>query len=110
MSQAYRWGQLYEGPADDEAAKVSASHVTVALPRSQLTQAIRACDPAGPLMVFVSKLVPTMNHTRFYAFGRVFSGTVTAGRLALLRSGRRRRPRAHCQAWRFAFKAPTTSR
>lgn len=30
-------------------------------------------------MIFISKLVPTNDNGRFYAFGRVFSGTVSTG-------------------------------
>ena len=37
------------------------------------------CDKDGPLMVYISKMVPTNNKGRFYAFGRVFSGTVQNG-------------------------------
>jgi len=62
VAQKYRVENLYEGPMDDEAAS-----------------AIRACDPAGPLMMYVSKMVPTSDKGRFYAFGRVFSGTVATG-------------------------------
>ncbi|KAJ2690145.1 translation elongation factor 2 [Coemansia spiralis] len=61
-AQAYRCGGLYEGPQDDECAT-----------------SIRACDPNGPLMLYVSKMVPTSDRGRFYAFGRVFSGTVKCG-------------------------------
>merc|ERR1712232_907078 len=61
-AQKYRVENLYEGPMDDEAAN-----------------AIRACDPAGPLMMYVSKMVPTADKGRFHAFGRVFSGTVSTG-------------------------------
>ncbi|PHZ11642.1 P-loop containing nucleoside triphosphate hydrolase protein [Rhizopus microsporus ATCC 52813] len=61
-SQAYRSALLYEGPTDDECAI-----------------GIRNCDPNGPLMLYVSKMVPTSDKGRFYAFGRVFSGTVRAG-------------------------------
>merc|ERR1719155_388340 len=53
---------LYEGPVDDVCAK-----------------GIAACDPAGPLMMYISKMVPTSDKGRFYAFGRVFSGTVATG-------------------------------
>merc|ERR1711893_131789 len=53
---------LYEGPQDDDVAK-----------------AIRACDASGPLMAYVSKMVPTSDKGRFYAFGRVFSGVVATG-------------------------------
>jgi elongation factor 2 len=61
-AQAYRVPNLYEGPADDECAI-----------------GIRKCDPNGPLMLYISKMVPTSDKGRFYAFGRVFSGTVRAG-------------------------------
>ncbi|KAI3630814.1 hypothetical protein MIR68_012249 [Amoeboaphelidium protococcarum] len=61
-AQKYRADALYEGPLDDECA-----------------EGIRACDPKGPLMLYVSKMVPTSDKGRFYAFGRVFSGTVKAG-------------------------------
>jgi len=61
-AQRYRVDNLYDGPLDDEAAV-----------------AIRNCDPNGPLMVFVSKMVPTNDKGRFYAFGRVFSGTARSG-------------------------------
>merc|ERR1711920_687983 len=52
----------YEGPMDDTAAN-----------------AIRECDPAGEMMMYVSKMVPTSDKGRFYAFGRVFSGTIATG-------------------------------
>ncbi|KAF7306251.1 Elongation factor [Mycena indigotica] len=61
-AQRYRVETLYEGPMDDESAI-----------------AIRDCDPAGPLVLYVSKMVPTSDKGRFYAFGRVFAGTVRAG-------------------------------
>ncbi|KAI8365252.1 elongation factor 2 [Radiomyces spectabilis] len=61
-AQRYRLVNLYEGPTDDECAI-----------------GIRDCDPNAPLMLYVSKMVPTSDKGRFYAFGRVFSGTVRAG-------------------------------
>jgi len=61
-AQRYRVDTLYEGPLDDECAV-----------------AIRTCDPNGPLMMYVSKMVPTSDKGRFYAFGRVFSGTIKTG-------------------------------
>jgi elongation factor 2 len=61
-AQKYRMETLYEGPTDDVNAI-----------------AIRDCDPKGPLMLYVSKMVPTSDKGRFYAFGRVFSGTAKSG-------------------------------
>jgi elongation factor 2 len=61
-AQKYRAETLYEGPADD------ASCI-----------AIRDCDPKADLMLYVSKMVPTSDKGRFYAFGRVFAGTVRSG-------------------------------
>ncbi|KAF8312439.1 P-loop containing nucleoside triphosphate hydrolase protein [Clavulina sp. PMI_390] len=61
-AQRYRIGALYEGPMDDESAIGMCN-----------------CDPNGPLVLYVSRLVPNSDGTRFYAFGRVFSGRVTSG-------------------------------
>ena len=58
-AQKYRVENLYEGPLDDIYAA-----------------AIRNCDPNGPLMLYVSKLIPAQDKGRFYAFGRVFAGKV----------------------------------
>jgi elongation factor 2 len=62
VAQRYRIENLYSGPLDDDSAK-----------------AIRTCNPDGPLMMYVSKMVPTSEKGRFYAFGRVFSGKVATG-------------------------------
>jgi elongation factor 2 len=62
IAQRYRVDVLYEGPLDDECAT-----------------AIRNCDPEGPLMLYVSKMIPTSDKGRFYAFGRVFSGKCSTG-------------------------------
>merc|ERR1719273_857990 len=61
-AQKYRAGYLYEGPIDDVCG-----------------QSIYNCDKNGPLMIFISKMIPTNDKGRFYAFGRVFSGTVATG-------------------------------
>jgi len=61
-AQKYRAEQLYEGPNDDAAC-----------------MAMKTCDPNGPLMMYVSKMVPTSDKGRFYAFGRVFSGRIATG-------------------------------
>merc|ERR1719424_2091629 len=62
QSQKYRYKTLYTGPEDD-----------------QWAQGIKNCDADGPLMMYISKLIPTPDKGRFYAFGRVFSGTVRTG-------------------------------
>jgi elongation factor 2 len=61
-AQKYRAETLYEGPSDDPACI-----------------GIRDCDPKADLMLYVSKMVPTSDKGRFYAFGRVFAGTVRSG-------------------------------
>ena len=61
-AQKYRAETLYTGPHDDAAYK-----------------GMEDCDEKGVLMMYVSKMVPTSDKGRFYAFGRVFSGTVKTG-------------------------------
>jgi len=61
-AQKYRAELLYEGPADDAAC-----------------MGIKNCDTSAPLMMYISKMVPTSDKGRFYAFGRVFSGKIGTG-------------------------------
>jgi len=61
-AQKYRAEMLYEGPKDDAACV-----------------AMKTCDPNGPLMMYISKMVPTSDKGRFYAFGRVFAGKIATG-------------------------------
>jgi len=61
-AQKYRTEMLYEGPHDDEAFL-----------------GMKSCDSNGVLMMYISKMVPTSDKGRFYAFGRVFSGTIATG-------------------------------
>ena len=60
-SQRSRVNILYSGPPDDECAN-----------------GIRSCNKEGPLIVYVSKMIP-MDSGRFVAFGRIFSGTLKTG-------------------------------
>ena len=62
VAQRYRVETLYEGPMDDESAV-----------------GIRECDPMAPLVFYVSKMIPSSEKGRFYALGRVFSGSISAG-------------------------------
>merc|ERR1719446_51805 len=63
-AQKYRVDTLYDGPLDDKTAT-----------------AIRECDTSenAPLCMYISKMVPTSDKGRFYAFGRVFSGKIATG-------------------------------
>ena len=46
---------------------------------SESYKGIISCNSDGPSMVFISKMVPTSEPGRFYAFGRIFSGTINTG-------------------------------
>lgn len=63
-AQQYRVDTLYDGPLDDKTA-----------------QAIRTCDTSegAPMCMYISKMVPTSDKGRFYAFGRVFAGKIATG-------------------------------
>merc|ERR1711912_34100 len=61
-AQKYRTETLYEGPMDDTCAK-----------------GMMECKTDGPLIIYISKMVPTPDNSRFVAFGRVFSGTIKTG-------------------------------
>eukprot|EP00008_Paramoeba_atlantica_P004122 CAMPEP_0201476162 /NCGR_PEP_ID=MMETSP0151_2-20130828/1436_1 /ASSEMBLY_ACC=CAM_ASM_000257 /TAXON_ID=200890 /ORGANISM="Paramoeba atlantica, Strain 621/1 / CCAP 1560/9" /LENGTH=831 /DNA_ID=CAMNT_0047856453 /DNA_START=97 /DNA_END=2592 /DNA_ORIENTATION=- len=61
-AQRYRGEMLYNGPTDDK-----------------YCQSIQNCNPEGPLVLYISKMVPTADKGRFFAFGRVFSGRVRTG-------------------------------
>lgn len=62
IAQRYRMELLYQGPKDDTSAL-----------------AIVGCNSKGPVMMYVSKMLPTSDKGRFYAFGRVFAGTIATG-------------------------------
>eukprot|EP00746_Dinoflagellata_sp_MGD_P148688 gnl/MRDRNA2_/MRDRNA2_80862_c0_seq1.p1 gnl/MRDRNA2_/MRDRNA2_80862_c0~~gnl/MRDRNA2_/MRDRNA2_80862_c0_seq1.p1 ORF type:complete len:850 (+),score=49.80 gnl/MRDRNA2_/MRDRNA2_80862_c0_seq1:17-2566(+) len=62
VAQRYRHEILYEGPLSDIFAT-----------------SIKNCDSRGPMVMYVSKMIPTSDKGRFYAFGRVFSGKISTG-------------------------------
>lgn len=96
MAQAYRAEKLYNGPIDDEAG-----------------MAIKLCSPEGPLMLFVSKMVPNLEGSRFYAFGRVFSGTAkqAKGEPTTKGEGGKRKGGGECdrERWESACKEQKTT-
>lgn len=59
-AQKYRASYLYEGKEEE------------------VLESIKECNPKGPLMVYISKMV-SIDDGRFAAFGRIFSGTIKAG-------------------------------
>lgn len=61
-AQKYRYEALYNGD-----------------PESDVALAIKNCDPDGPFVFFVSKMIPTRDEKRMLCFGRIFSGTMKAG-------------------------------
>merc|ERR1740123_2750836 len=64
VAQRYRAELLYTGPMDSPEAL-----------------AVIECDQSAsaPMSMYVSKMVPTSEKGRFYAFGRVFSGSIKTG-------------------------------
>jgi len=63
-AQNYRAEMLYSGEANDE---------------DKYYTGIKKCDQTAPLMLYISKMVPTADKGRFFAFGRVFAGKVRSG-------------------------------
>jgi elongation factor 2 len=61
-AQIYRIQYLYEGPQDDLVAC-----------------SMKACDPNGDVMIYISKKIPAQDGSRFLCFGRIFSGTIISG-------------------------------
>lgn len=63
-AQTYRAEMLYSGePKEDD----------------KYFMGIKNCDQTAPLMLYISKMVPTADKGRFFAFGRIFSGKVRSG-------------------------------
>lgn len=58
IAQRYRVEILYEGPMNDKAVI-----------------GIRNCDPAGPLVLHVTTMVPALRKGQFHVVGRAFSRT-----------------------------------
>jgi elongation factor 2 len=63
-AQTYRAEMLYSGEPSEE---------------DKYFLGIKNCDPKAPLMLYISKMVPTADRGRFFAFGRIFAGTVKSG-------------------------------
>ena len=61
-AQNYRAEMLYSGEAE-----------------GKYFEGIKNCDQKAPLMLYISKMIPTADKGRFFAFGRVFAGKVKSG-------------------------------
>lgn len=61
-AQGYRIENLYRGPLNDRYAT-----------------SIRHCDPMGPPVIYISKMIRGYGKSKSFAFGRVFSGTFQTG-------------------------------
>lgn len=59
---AYRTDILYEGPRNDSCSI-----------------AMHNCDPSGPVMIYIFRMIPNYMANQFIAVGRVFCGTVVSG-------------------------------
>ncbi|KTF92514.1 hypothetical protein cypCar_00005413 [Cyprinus carpio] len=64
-AQKYRSELLYEGPGD------GGCHGYALI---TIFSGIKNCDPEGPLMMYISKMVPTSDKGHFYASGGVSTG------------------------------------
>ena len=73
-AQRYRAAQLYTGK-DPDTTDADAGEVVL---EDRYFAGVRDCDPAGPLVMYVSKMIPS-TEGKFIAFGRVFSGRVRTG-------------------------------
>ena len=78
IAQHYRVQGLYEGPQDDECAlAIKGCHADKMM--------FNGVEQDAPLMMYISKMIPvSQKSSRFFAFGRVFSGKVQAGQKARL--------------------------
>lgn len=61
-AQKYRTELLYDGNMETDAAI-----------------GVAECSARSPLVIYISKMMPTSTPNTFYAFGRVFSGTAISG-------------------------------
>lgn len=66
-------------PSPDEAMKYRADAIFEGDRGSDLFKFLSSSDPNGPLMMYISKMVPSADYQKLYAFGRVFSGTLKVG-------------------------------
>ncbi|KAJ9459851.1 Elongation factor 2 [Diplonema papillatum] len=92
VAQAYRADVLVgSDDNDDELGYDSDGYDDL----KEMRAAVAACDANGPLVAYVTKMVPVNKTWGFHAFGRVFSGTVAGGKeVVVVETGTRTRVQA----------------
>lgn len=68
-------------PSPVEGAKAKIENTYTGPHDTDVVKAMETCDPKGPLVIQVSKLYHTSDAKDFMSFGRVMSGTVSAGQI-----------------------------
>ncbi|CAL9755402.1 unnamed protein product [Musa acuminata subsp. burmannicoides] len=66
-------------PSARDAATKKVEHIYTGPQDSYIAEAMKNCDPYGPLMINITKLYPKSDCSVFDAFGRVYSGTIQTG-------------------------------
>jgi elongation factor 2 len=66
-------------PSPHKAQKYRAEMLYSGEEKDKYFEGIANCDPKATLILYISKMVPTADKGRFFAFGRIFSGTVKSG-------------------------------
>ncbi|KAI9313428.1 P-loop containing nucleoside triphosphate hydrolase protein [Dichotomocladium elegans] len=68
-------------PSPVKNASQKVEHIYTGPMDTEVGEAMRKCDPEGPLVIQITKLYDNEEATGFDAFGRVFSGTVKTGQI-----------------------------
>jgi elongation factor 2 len=66
-------------PSPKKAQQYRAEMLYSGEPTDKYFLGIKNCDQEAPLMLYISKMVPTADKGRFFAFGRIFAGKVATG-------------------------------
>jgi elongation factor 2 len=75
LSRTLMKGLIYHMPDPIQAQKTRVDVLYTGPQQDSVYQGISRCDPLGPLVIFISKMLPSTGGKSF-AFGRIFSGTV----------------------------------
>ncbi|KII74218.1 U5 small nuclear ribonucleoprotein component [Thelohanellus kitauei] len=66
-------------PSPFDSTNLKIPHLYTGDINTEIGKSLLNCDPNGPLLVHISKLYSSQDGLMFYAFGRVFSGTIESG-------------------------------